>query len=262
MTATSATSPIRATALAWLFGLAALVGVRFRAEWPWYVDFHRWLRDQGVADGVRGQDGWVLQLLLAGLGAAFAARALQTSVARVLWLRVPAAGWLGVVLLASAPMVVGGALLGWWRGGTFADLPLERLLQSSVRAPVLEELLCRGLLVGTVAVAFGVRSFATGLAVVVGALVFGMLHVPWTLDGIAAGWATLLVTGLGGAWYAWLMLRWGSLWPPMLLHATMNLGWLLGQSSGGAGGGGLVDNLLRVATIVVATVGTLRATSR
>lgn len=262
MTAPSTTYPIRATALAWLFGLGALVAVRLRAEWPWYVDFHRWLRDQGVADGFRDQDGWVLQLLLAGLGAWLAARTLRTGALRVLWLHVPRPGWYGVVLLASAPMVVGGASLGWWRGGTFADLPLERLLQSSVRAPVLEELLCRGLLVGTVAVAFGVRSAATSLAVVVGALVFGMLHVPWTWDGIAAGWATLLVTGLGGAWYAWLMLRWGSLWPPMLLHATMNLGWLLGQTSGGAGGGGMVDNLLRVATIVVATVGTLRATVR
>jgi membrane protease YdiL (CAAX protease family) len=166
-----------------------------------------------------------------------------------------------IVLLASSPLVVGSALLGWWRGGTFADLPLDRLLQSSVRAPGLEELLCRGLLVGAVAVAFGVRSVATGLAVIAGALVFGKLHVPWSWGGVSSGWAALLVTGLGGAWYAWLMLLWGSLWPPMLLYATMSLAWLLGQTRGGAGGGVLVDNLLRVATIVVATVGTPRSAS-
>lgn len=252
----------RAAVFAWLFGIVALVGVRFRSDWPLWVDLHRWLHDQGVPDWVRAQDGWLVQLLLCAAGAALAARQLRTNVPHVLWLRAGAVGWLRVAVLASLPMLVGGALLGWWRGGSLAELPLASLLRGGVRAPVMEELLCRGLLVGVVAVGFGARAVPTWLAVGAGAVLFGMLHLPWNWQGMVAGWATLLVTGIGGIWFAWLMLRWRSLWPPMLVHATMNLGWQLGQASGGAGGGALVDNLLRVATIVVATIGTVRRAPR
>jgi len=134
------------------------------------------------------------------------------------------------------------------------------LLKGVVRAPIMEELLFRGLLVGVTAAVLnwqGRRFWCNAFAA---AALFASTHVDWTQTGFANGWSTLLVTGIGGLWYTWLLSRWRSLWVPMILHAGMNLGWLLAGATGGAGGGGLAINLLRAATITIATWWTIRAT--
>jgi membrane protease YdiL (CAAX protease family) len=258
----SPTAPWHATGIAWAFGLLALLGVRYRGEWATIVELHRWLRDVGVPDWLRGEDGFLLQLLLVTIGAWLSARALGGRALAALWWQRGNPGWLRVTVLAALPMLVGGMLLGWLRGGSLLDLQPLTLWRGSLRAPLIEELLCRGLMVGVVASGFGALSAVTRGAWIGSALVFGSLHIPWSWQGLAAGWPTLLVTTIGGLWFAWLMLRWRSLWPPVLLHAAMNLGWYLSQASGGAGGGALAENLLRIATITLATAATLRSTPR
>lgn len=258
----ASTAPWRAIGIAWAGGLLALLGLRFRRDWPAYVDMHRWLRDAGVPDWLRGEDGFLLQLLLLWLAGSLAARALGKATAATLWWQRGRSSWLRIVALAALPMLLGGMVLGLLRGGSLLELQPLTIWRGSVRAPLIEELLCRGLLVGVVASSLGPRSAATRVACLASALVFGSLHIPWTWQGLAQGWPTLLVTGIGGLWFAWLMLRWNSLWPPILLHAAMNFGWYLSQASGGAGGGALAENLLRAATITIATVGTLRSAPR
>ena len=163
-----------------------------------------------------------------------------------------------MVLCASTPMVVGGAILGMQRGG---GVTLNDLVGPVIRAPILEELVFRGLLIALPFALLGTRRVFWHCAIA-SALAFGLTHVPWTLDGIASGWATILVTTIGGLWFAWLMRAWQSLLVPMMLHATMNLGWAFASASGGAAGGGVIDNLLRVATITIATIWTIRAMRR
>lgn len=167
-----------------------------------------------------------------------------------------------MVLVALLPMVAGGAVLcvmRWTSEATF-DRVLFRFVSGVIRAPIAEELLYRGLLIGVCSAVVGWSGRWFWINAVAAALLFAIMHVAWSVEGFTNGWVAILVTGAGGLWYAWLLAQWRSLWVPMLLHAGMNLGWLLAGASGGAGGGGLTENLLRVATITIATWWTVRQT--
>ncbi|MBL8725129.1 MAG: CPBP family intramembrane metalloprotease [Planctomycetes bacterium] len=251
-----------AIAAAWLCGVGAFVLVRLRGTWPSYVALHRWLADLGVPPAVRNLDSLVLQLSAAALGAWLGGRLLQQPPRHLIGLRRGRPGWRRAALLGGAPLLLGGLGLGLAAGGPWSDDWLAKAWSGWVRAPLVEELLCRGLLVGVTAAALGPQHRGRLAAVLGNAAVFALLHVEWSLDGIATGWPTLLVTGLGGLWYAWLLLRWQTLWVPILLHAMMNAGWQLAGATGGAGGGGLWPNLLRAGTIALATWLTVRGTRR
>jgi membrane protease YdiL (CAAX protease family) len=246
-------------AVAWALGIGIVVFVRHRAQWDAYTALHRWAADQGVPDWARAFDGLLLYLAAAVLCAWVIARWWGVTVTGGLGLRRGQPGWALMALVALLPMVVGGLVLGVMRGGTLqAEALMPKVLSGVVRAPIAEEVLFRGLLIGVCAVVVGwggPRFWANALAA---ASLFALTHVQWNPESIAAGWPTLLVTGLGGLWYAWLLARWRSLWVPMLLHAGMNLGWLLAGAGGGAGGGGWIENVLRVATIATATWWTVR----
>ena len=209
----------------------------------------------GIPDFVRNFDSLMLFAAAAFLGALVAKRMVGGTIAGHLCLQIGRCGWGHVVLLSLIPMVAGGAILAAIAGGEPAPMkPLASpLLKGVVRAPIMEELLYRGLLVGVTAAVLnwqGRRFWCNAFAA---AALFASTHVDWTRTGVANGWPTLLVTGIGGLWYTWLLSRWRSLWVPMILHAGMNLGWLLAGATGGAGGGGLTINLLRAATIAIAT---------
>lgn len=245
---------------AWALGLGAVAAGRFRGQWDAYRAMHRWLAGMGVADFVRHLDSLILFAAAAFLGARLAAAWGGASTAGRLGLRRGRSGWGRMVVFALLPMVGGGLALGWARGAPEA-LPagiLSKFVGGVLRAPLAEELLFRGLLVGVCAGAIGWRGRRFWTNATAAALLFAATHVPWTAPAIAGGWPTLLVTGVGGLWYAWLLAKWGSLWVPMALHAGMNLGWMLAGASGGAGGGGWIENALRVATIALATGWTAR----
>ncbi len=249
-------------ALAWGLGLCAVVAARFRGDWETYRGLHRWCAERGVPDFVRNLDSLVLFAGAALLGAWLVARWTGHSVAALLRLRRGRLGWATMVPIALLPMIGGGLVLGWmrWKPDSTLDGTFAKLIGGVVRAPIGEELLFRGLLVGVSAAALGWggrRFWGNSLAA---AVLFSAIHVSWNAQAIAGGWPTLLVTAAGGLWYAWLLSRWGSLWVPIALHAGMNLGWMLAAASGGAGGGGLAENLLRAATIGVATWWTIRCT--
>ncbi len=167
-----------------------------------------------------------------------------------------------MVLVSLIPMVAGGVVLGmvrWTPESSLVELGTV-CVKAVIRAPLAEELLFRGLLVGVCAAAVGWRGVWFWVNASGAAALFAAMHVTWTVDAISASWATLLMTGAGGLWYAWLLSRWGTLWLPVVMHAGMNLGWHLAGADGGAGGGGLTENLLRAATIAIATWWTVRQT--
>lgn len=248
--------------IAWTLALAAVVAARFRGQWTAVKVFHSWLNERGVPSYIRNFDSLILFALASFLGAWLVARWWGGSVTGLLVLRRGGRGWEKMVPLALLPMVVGGLVLGLTRSTTQPSLAdtIPKVVGGVIRAPIAEELLFRGLLVGVCAAALGWRGPKFWTNALLAAVLFAVTHVSWNVQAAASGWPTLLVTLAGGLWYAWLLARWGSLWVPMTLHAGMNLGWLLAEAGGGAGGGGWIENLLRAATITIATWWTIRAT--
>lgn len=266
-------------AIVWLLALACVVFARFRGQWPAYKSMHTWLDGQGVPGWARNLDAHLLFILVAILGAVIVHRVIARGRAGpggetrreaqspfgMLGIQRGVRGWVLVVMLALAPMILGGLVLGVRNGNVPAPMGtvVPAVLDGVFRAAVQEELFFRGLLVGVVAsAAVGWSGRAFWINASLAAALFGAMHIKWTLDAAAAGWPNVLMTFAGGLWFTWLLARWRTLWVPMLLHAGMNLGWMLAAAQGGAGGGGLVENLLRVATITIATWMTVRRTRR
>lgn len=264
--------PFWAAAL-WLAACGVVVFARLRVHLNAYIDLHRDLASEGVPAWVLKLDYPLIMLAPALAGAALAwigARDKQgQGPLGLLLLRLPLRGWLPVALIASAPMVIGGAVLMLMRG----DRPVggafwSDVLLGVVRAPIVEEVFFRGFMVAlpaallAVGAAWTLRDKRFWVLATLSALVFGALHIEWSVSGLTGGWLTLLVTAAGGVWYAWLMRSWRSVLVPLVLHAGMNLGWVLMDTEGGAGGGGLLENLLRAATIAAGTLLTIRANRR
>ncbi len=131
---------------------------------------------------------------------------------------------------------------------------LAQHLWVSVAAPFWEELSFRGLAVGALLQLCGWRFVP---AVLVPAALFGLAHfwqgkAPGEVAGVVA------ITGLGGAFFAWLYVRWRfSLWPPLFVHAGLNALWSVFDLGSNALGGWL-GNVVRVAVVAGAIVLTLR----
>ena len=264
--------PVWAAAL-WLAACGVIVFVRLRVHLNAYVDLYRDLASEGVPTWALKLDYPLIMLGPALLGAALAWMGARDKRGDgpfgLLLLRSPLRGWLPVTLIASAPMVIGGAVLMLSRGarpvgGAF----WSDVLLVVVRAPIVEEGFFRGFMVALPAAllaggaAWALRGRRFWVLAAVSALVFGSLHIELSVGGLAGGWLTLLVTAAGGVWFAWLMRSWRSVLVPLVLHAGMNLGWVLMDAEGGAGGGGLLENLLRAATIAAGTLLTIRANRR
>jgi membrane protease YdiL (CAAX protease family) len=88
--------------------------------------------------------------------------------------------------------------------------PIAAFLAIAVGAPLWEELLFRGFLLGPLARPLGFWPAAI--------LVSGT----WTVMHIGYSMAGLLEVFLIGLYFSWLLRRAGSLWPPILCHAAYN----------------------------------------
>ena len=140
---------------------------------------------------------------------------------------------LPVLALVPGLVVVETTLLGWvealvplsaWEQQAFeamsADTP-GSLLMTCLLAPVLEEMLFRGVILRSF-----LQRYPRGIAIVHSAGVFGLAHM--NLYQFVVGLTLGLVTG-------WLYERTRSLWPCITLHAAYNSGltWLALRSPGG-----------------------------
>lgn len=256
--------PQRAVIIAgvWAVGIGAVIAVRFRAQWDIYAAMHSWCASKDIPDFVRNLDSLILFVAAAFLGALIATLWCAGRVTQLLCLTRGRRGCITMVLISLVPMVGGGLVLAgmrWSGEATLAEF-FPRFVGGVVRAPIAEEMLFRGLLVGVCAAAIGWRGPRFWINASIASILFAATHVAWVPQAFVDGWTTLVVTGGGGLWYAWLLSRWKSLWVVMTLHAGMNLGWLLADATGGAGGGGWADNILRASTIAIATWWTISIT--
>ena len=250
-------------AVCWILGVGAVAATRFRSQWDAYRSIHQWAANNGIPSSLRNYDSLLIYILAAVIGAAIVSKVLGGRTTETLRLSGSQSGIARMLALATAPMILGGIAVGLVRGGLNFDLSAAWPTFSSgvIRAPIGEELIFRGLLVACVARMIGWHGRVFWINAVFASLAFGSIHVPWNHDALGS-WPAFLVTSAGGVWYVRLLARWRSLWVSIGLHAGMNLGWMLMGASGGAGGGGWIENILRVATIAVATKATLRMSKR
>ena len=161
---------------------------------------------------------------------------------------------MGIALLASLPMLV--VLLLVSKNG-IRVIP-RTMFSGVVLAAVTEEILFRGYLFRQLYRRGGWRLSS---AVLVTGVLFGLAHIGTALHGGAL--EVLGITGittLGGAFFAWLFVRWNyNLWVPIGMHLFLNAWWeLFGVAENAIGN--WEANAARALAIVAAIRITLRFT--
>lgn len=125
---------------------------------------------------------------------------------------------LQVVLLILTYLVTVGFYYWTWRvDGTFFGLAPSWHL---IFVPFYEEFIFRGFLLG----AFYER-YGKGLAIAVSSLLFGLWHLKnfAILDSSIVLQQVLYATFIIGPLFAWLTLRYRTLWPAVMLHVVNNI---------------------------------------
>lgn len=127
---------------------------------------------------------------------------------------------LAIGFLASAPMLLGFAVAM----PLAAITSVPRIAYLALLAPFAEEVLFRAFACGTL---YRRAHLPLWLAIGLTAVVFGYGHVEKG-QSPAQMVELLLLTGSGGAFFAWFYIRSGfNLWVPFALHVCMNLWWEL-----------------------------------
>ncbi len=132
-------------------------------------------------------------------------------------------------------------------GSIPADLSALRLVQDTLLAGFMEELLFRGFLFGLLFRFCGWGFIPASMA---GAVVFGLGHL-YQGSSIPEVAGVYLVTAMGAVWFAWLYIEWNNnLWLPVFLQILMNFSWTLFDMSSNAIGD-VFPNLFRMITIAL-----------
>lgn len=142
-------------------------------------------------------------------------------------------------------------------GAKWTPQPANSLLVFGVIGPFVEEVLFRGFLFRQMRRWAGI-SFWT--AAILASVLFGAGHFD---QGISFADAVMnsAVTFAGGVMFCWLVERWNSIWPGLVIHAGLNLLWSV-YTLGDNAVGGMTGNVARIATIVIAIVLTRLLTGR
>lgn len=236
----------------WLCAIAMLVFIRYRGEIGLYKSLHVWMNNVGLPSWVRNSDTELL-LVLFGVGLYVLLRLVGGHRTRGflsdIGLRHGVLRGVAVGVVICIPILLVGLVRGLMQDDTmFFALKMIRV---GFTGPIVEEWFFRGVLVLAMVRLVGTRFWS---AAIVGALLFGAVHVQWTAEGLARGWPAVLVTGAGGVWYAWLARQWSwNLLVPITAHMLMNLA---GPWYGGTDHalGSIYFEIGRAATIALGTV--------
>lgn len=148
-------------------------------------------------------------------------------------------------LLCTLPMLVGYALIG----SCSADINADRILTRVFIAGFFEELIFRGFVFGQL---FRCARWGFLPAALLTALAFGALHLYQGHDLLSALGA-FAVTALGSIFFSWIYVEWNyNLWAAIWLHTLMNLPWIVFTISTTGAVGGIVPNILRGCTLLLA----------
>lgn len=154
----------------------------------------------------------------------------------------------GIAFLFTLPLYVGFSIAG----NLNMDVTAEQIICKVVLAAFFEELVFRGFMFGQL---FRYCKIGFFWAAVFPAVLFGVLHVYQGHD-LLSSLTAFGVTLLGAFYFSWIYVEWNfNLWVPIGLHLFMNLSWSLFSVEGTDNAtGGLISNILRVASIALAIV--------
>lgn len=175
-----------------------------------------------------------------------------TGIFRPLGLRGNILKALGLSLLFTAPMFIGGIVIGKLQTPMHA-IDIYRLLAKTVFAGFFEELYFRAFLFGLL---FKYTRIGFIPAILLGAIIFALGHIYQSND-VSAKVVIFLITFIGAGYFAWLYAEWKfNLWVPILMHTFMNASWMLYALADNAMGG-IYSNIFRVVTIALSIVFTI-----
>jgi uncharacterized protein len=230
--------------------LGTVVLVRGRSFSETYASLRRRIHDAFGVD-IMQYDSWALFVIVAMAGAAIAAGFRDRRIGRELGLDRPIVPALLFAFIASLPMLIGYGVM------SRVHLSMS-LIGIALIFPFIEELFFRGFAFRQLCQRAKWGFWPAGLLT---GFVFGLMHVPVRklieFDLGANELFTVLLTGAGGVFFAWLFMKWQwNLWVPILLHAMMNAWWAIFATADGAVGG-LHANICRGLTIAVAVLLTI-----
>jgi len=151
-------------------------------------------------------------------------------------------------LLVTSPMLLAFA----FSGPVKENVDLVNLTFSAFVAPVAEEILFRGFAFWML---YRYAGWNFWLAAIVPALLFGYGHLYQASDLMSAT-GIFAITAVGSVWFSWLLVRWNSLWVPIVIHSLMNLWWDAFDVDETALGGWLANGV-RLAVIGLSVLVTL-----
>ncbi len=158
----------------------------------------------------------------------------------------------GTALLCVAPLYIVFPFFG----GVNSDATFPLFFQISILPGFNEELICRAFMFGLL-----FRYAKTGFfwAVILPALYFGSAHMYQGHDALSS-LAAFGVTFIGALYFSWMYVEWNfNLWVPIGLHMLMNGAWVIFSMEGTeVAAGGLISNIARVASILLAIGITVR----
>lgn len=158
---------------------------------------------------------------------------------------------LGIALFCVLPLYIVFPIFGTFH----TDVSFFRIYHKCILAGLTEELVCRAFMFGLL-----FRYARTGFfwAVILPALYFGSQHLYQGHD-VVSSLAAFGVTFIGALYFSWMYVEWNfNLWVPVGLHILMNTAWVVFDMEGTeVAAGGLVSNIARVASILLAIATTV-----
>lgn len=154
-----------------------------------------------------------------------------------------------VAIIATLPMMLSAGIGSSW---TISANPVD-LLYFTILSPVSEEILFRGF-------AFWMlyRYVRLGFwaAALLPAAVFGAMHMAQSQE-LMEQVGIIAITGIGGIWFSWLLMKWENLWVPIAFHILMNFWWELFEAGDNAFGD-VIANISRFLTVFLSILFTVR----
>jgi membrane protease YdiL (CAAX protease family) len=166
-----------------------------------------------------------------------------------------AAAPIGAPLLFALVIFAPAAAAGVFIAKPVANLDVGELVLLALVFPVFEEILFRGLAIGSL---MRIANWPFLPAALLAAAAFGLSHA-YQGETFAEIAGAVAFAGLGAILWGWLFVRWGfNLWPGIFLHVGLNALWQvfdLGENVIG----GWTGNVLRFGILVAAILFTLFA---
>lgn len=156
-----------------------------------------------------------------------------------------------VAIISVLPLYVVFPLIGTIN----PDLTFPLLVRKSLLPGFIEELLCRAFMFGLF---FRYAKIGFFWATLLPAILFGLAHTYQGHDMVSS-LAAFGVTFIGAVYFSWMYAAWNfNLWVPIGLHILMNAAWVIFDVTGTeVAAGGLISNIVRVVSIVIAIVITI-----